>query len=64
MTTLEMENFLKTKGVSPELVKRLTELLTSCDLAKFAPTYVTQTDMKKKLDEAEEVIVTLGGVRR
>lgn len=63
MTTDELQNFLQSKGIQPELVTRLGELLSTLDLARFANSSITELEMRQTLERVEGLIVTLENLR-
>lgn len=55
----ELEQLLKNKNLSPELIKGYMDLIQACDFQRFAPADVTKPEMQKFYDSAKQAIVKL-----
>lgn len=57
-----LEERLKEKGASGEIVEKLKDLFDICDMARFASGRFTKEDMHKSLEEASDIITELDGI--
>ncbi len=54
-----LEERLREKDISVELIEKLKELFDICDMARFASGRFTEEDMKKSIGEAADIIAGL-----
>jgi len=59
LTSQELQEELSKRQIDPELIQRVTDCLSACDLARFAPAGELAEDRRKLLREAKELISKL-----
>ena len=63
LTTDQIQELLSSRSADAPLVSDIADLLKRCDYARFAPSSVSEDDIKKSLDTAEQVMTRIEGVR-
>ncbi len=59
LITEEVENVLRARGISNEVVRDYLECLKTCDFMRFAPTTAKNGELKNFFEKAQKVIISL-----
>ena len=63
LTGDKISELLRQRGASDDLVGETVDILRKCDYARFAPSSVTDKDLRDSLEEAQDVMVKMGNVK-
>ncbi|MEW6050580.1 MAG: BatD family protein [Candidatus Zixiibacteriota bacterium] len=63
LTSARITELLKEKGAGEKLIADASGFLQTCDFARFAPASLTETDLTKALESAEQVMMQMEGLK-
>jgi BatD DUF11 like domain len=63
LTTDQIQELLTNHSADASLISDIAELLKRCDYARFAPSSISEADIQKSLETAEQVMTRIEGVR-
>lgn len=63
LTTDRIRDLLRERGAEEDLIADTIDVLQRCDFARFAPATINKEDIDKALQEGEQVMIRLEGIR-